>query len=76
MLVQRRHHDYRTSTTVLPITYCSEARHIARTETTEGEVLWQPGGAEEDSRFREGNRHLRLVYDDEEEEQDIFGSSF
>ena len=26
-----------------------------------------PGGAEEDSRFCEGNRHLCLAYDEEEE---------
>ena len=35
---------------------------MARTDTTEGQALWQPGGAE-DSRFREGDRHLRLAYD-------------
>ena len=29
--------------------------------------LWQPGGAEEDSCLREGNRHLHLAYDEEEE---------
>ena len=39
---------------------------MARTDTTEGQALWQPGGAEEESRFREGDRHLRLVYEDEE----------
>ena len=33
---------------------------MARTDTTEGQALWQPGGAEEDSRVREGDRHLRL----------------
>ena len=27
-----------------------------------------PGEAEEDSRFREGDRHFRLAYDDDEEE--------
>ena len=27
---------------------------MARTKTTEGQALWQPGGDEEDSRFREG----------------------
>ena len=39
---------------------------MARTETTEGQALWQPGGAEEDSRFREGDRHLRLAYEEEQ----------
>ena len=29
----------------------------------------KPGGAEDDSRFREGNRHLRLTYEEEEEEE-------
>ena len=41
---------------------------MAGTDTTEGQALWQYGGAEEDSRLREGNRHLHLAYDDEEEE--------
>ena len=30
-------------------------------------ALWQPGGAEEDSRLREDNRHLHLAYDGEED---------
>ena len=30
--------------------------------------MLQPGGAEEDSRLCEGNRHLHLAYDEEEEE--------
>ena len=34
----------------------------------EVQALWQPGGAEEDSRLREDNRHLHLAYDDDEEE--------
>ena len=42
---------------------------MARTKTTEGHALWQPAGSEEDSRFREGNRHLRLA--NEEEEKDF-----
>ena len=46
--------------------YCSETEHVARTSTTEGQALWQRGGAEEDSYFREGDRHLRLAYDEEE----------
>ena len=45
-----------------------EAGHVARINTTEGQALWQPGGAEEDSRFRQGDRHLCLAYDAEEEE--------
>ena len=46
---------------------------MARTDTTVGQALWQPGGAEKDSRFREGDRHLRLAYDDDEEEIDCNG---
>ena len=41
---------------------------MAGTDASEGQVLWQPGGAEEDSSLHEGNRHLHLAYDDEEEE--------
>ena len=44
-----------------------EAGRVARTSTAEGQALWQPGGAEENSRFPEGYMHLRLAYDDEEE---------
>ena len=33
----------------------------------EGQALWQPGGAKEDSRFREGNGHPCLAFEDEEE---------
>ena len=40
---------------------------MAGTDASEGQALWQPGGAEEDSRLREGNRHLHLAYDEEEE---------
>ena len=39
------------------------------TDASEGQAVWQHGGAEEDSRLREGNRHLHLAYDDEEEEE-------
>ena len=63
-----------TQTTCLQNTYCSivvtwcfEAGHVARTDTTEGQALWQPGGAEEDSCCHEGDRHLRLVYEEGEE---------
>ena len=38
------------------------------TDAFEGQAVWQPGGAEEDSHLREGNRHLHLAYDDDEEE--------
>ena len=41
---------------------------MARTDTAEEQALWQSGGAEEDSRFREGDRYLRLAYDDDEED--------
>ena len=37
---------------------------MALINATEGQALWKPGGAEEDSCLREGNGHLRL---DEEE---------
>ena len=37
---------------------------MARTDTTDGQALWQPGGAE-DSCFCEGDRHL-LAYKEEE----------
>ena len=40
---------------------------MARPDTTEGQAVWQPGGAEEDSRFCEGDRHLHVAYDEEEE---------
>ena len=40
---------------------------MARTDTTEGQTLWQPGRAE-DSHYREGGRHLRLVLDEEGED--------
>ena len=47
---------------------------MARTKTTEQKALWQPRGAKEDSRFHEGNRHLCLAYEEEEEEisQDVY----
>ena len=41
---------------------------MAGSDASEGQAVWQPGGAEEDSRLREGNRHLHLAYDEEEEE--------
>ena len=41
---------------------------MAGSDASEGQAVWQPGGAEEDSRLREGNRHLHLAYDDDEEE--------
>ena len=48
---------------------------MARTDASEGQALWQPGGAEEDSRLHEGNRHLHLANDDEEGVQRL-GHSF
>ena len=47
---------------------------MAGSDASEGQALWQPGGAEEDSRLREGNRHLHLAYDEEEEERGALGS--
>ena len=40
---------------------------MAGSDASEGQAVWQPGGAEVDSRLREGNRHLHLAYDEEEE---------
>ena len=67
--MQCRHHECRTPTAALSTTWCYEAGHVAWTNATEGQALWQPGGAEEDSRFHEDNRHLHLAYDDDEEEE-------
>ena len=50
--------------------YLSVAERQTKTETTEGQALWQPGGAEEDNRFREGNRHFHLAYEADEEEEE------
>ena len=41
---------------------------MARTDTSEGQAVWQPGEAEADIRFREGDIRLRLVYDDDDDE--------
>ena len=52
-------------------------RDVARTDTTEGQAQCQPRGVEEDSRFREGDRHLHLAHmynDDEEEEGSAHGA--
>ena len=66
--MQYRHHDCRT------LQWCqlhdALRRDMARTNTTKSQAVWQPGGAKENSCFREGDRHLRLIYDDEEEEED------
>ena len=43
---------------------------MARTDTTEGQALWQPGGAEEGSCCHEGDRHLCLVCNDSEEKEE------
>ena len=40
---------------------------MAGSDASEGQAVRKPGGAEEDSRLREGNRHLHLAYDEEEE---------
>ena len=48
---------------------------MAGSDGSEGQAVWQPGGAEEDSRLREGNRHLHLAYDDEEEEEEAARSA-
>ena len=48
---------------------------MAGSDASEGQAVWQPGGAEEDSRLREGNRHLHLAYDEEEEkEEDLYSN--
>ena len=39
---------------------------MAGSNNSEGQAVWQPGGAEEDSCLREGNRRLHLAYDEEE----------
>ena len=39
-----------------------------RTDITEGQAVWQPGGAEEDSCFCAGDSHLNLAYNDKGEE--------
>ena len=44
---------------------------MAGTDASEGQALWQPGGAEEDGRLREGNRHLHLAYGEEEEDAPV-----
>ena len=40
---------------------------MAGSDASEGQAVWKPGGAEEDSRLCEGNRHLHLAYDEEED---------
>ena len=42
---------------------------MAGSDASEGQAVWQPGGAEEDSHLCEGNRNLHLAYDEEEEEE-------
>ena len=71
--MQHTHHDCRTSTAALSTTWYYEAGHMAGTNASEGQALWQPGGAEEDGRLREGNRHLHLVHEEEEEEDWLTG---
>ena len=40
---------------------------MAGPDASEGQAVWQPEGAEEDSRLRKGNGHLHLAYDEEED---------
>ena len=73
--MQHRHHDCRTSTAALSTAWCFEAGYVAWIlqcywVTTEGQTLWQPGGAEEDSHLHDGSRHLRLAYDKDEEDEE------
>ena len=63
--MQGRHHDCRTPTAALSTAWCYEAGHVAWTDATVGQALWQPGGAEE------GNRHLHLAYEEEEMEKTL-----
>ena len=44
---------------------------MAGIDASEGQALWQLGGAEEDSRLHEGNKHLHATYGEEEEEEDL-----
>ena len=46
---------------------------MAWTDATKEQAVRQPGGAEEDSRLRKGNRHLHLAYEEEEEEEEEAG---
>ena len=64
-----------TQTSWLQNIYCSIVHYMMLWGRTHGrnphfwgQALWQPRGAEEDSRLHEGNRHVHLAYDDEEEE--------
>ena len=65
--MQLIHHTRTTSTAALSTTWCFEAGHAARSDTNERQALWYPGGAEEDSRFRVGDRHRRLLHNNEED---------
>ena len=38
---------------------------MAGTDASEGQAVWQHGGAKEDGRLREANRHLHLAYEEE-----------
>ena len=66
--MHRRHDDCRTSTAAPPTTRCIEDGHVARTDTTEGQALRQPGRAKEVGHFCGSDRHLPLVHDDDIEE--------
>ena len=41
--MQRRHHDCRTSTAALSTTRCYEVGHMAGSNASEGQAVWQPG---------------------------------
>ena len=42
---------------------------MAGPDASEGQAVWQPGGAEEDSHLHEGNRCLHLAYDEERKKE-------
>ena len=44
--MQCSHHDCRTATAALSTARCYEAGHMAGSDATEGQDVWQPGGAE------------------------------
>ena len=47
---------------------------MAGSDASEGQAVWQPGGAEEDSRLREGNRHLAYDKDEDGSGPELVGS--
>ena len=74
-MTERRSHDCNADimTVEHPLQHCPLHDAMRRDTWPEPTLLRDKlygnlGGAEEDSRLREGNRHLHLAYDDEEEE--------